>query len=61
MILKIGLIARRECTLEKIDDEIEGKLEQKFEVVVGTLFRISKDFQRSKQKLCLVSSLTGQS
>jgi hypothetical protein len=44
----------------KLTEEREGKLEQEFEVAVGTLFRISKDFQRSKQKLYLVSSLTGQ-
>jgi hypothetical protein len=51
--LKIGLKARSECTLEKIDDEKEGKLEQKFDVAFGTIFRTSKGFQRSKQKLYL--------
>jgi hypothetical protein len=44
----------------KSTDEREGQLEQKFDVAFGTNFRISKDFQRSKQKLYLVSSLTGQ-
>jgi hypothetical protein len=38
----------------EIDDEREGKLEQKYDVAFGTIFRISKGFQRSKQKLYLV-------
>jgi hypothetical protein len=41
-----------EWTLEKLKstNETEGNPEQKFDAAFGTIFRISKHFQRSKQK-----------
>jgi hypothetical protein len=41
----------------KIDSESKGKPEQKFGEAFGTTFRISKYFQRSKQKLHIDFSL----
>ncbi len=35
----------------KSTNESEGKPEQKFDVAFGTVFKISKYFQRSKQKI----------
>jgi hypothetical protein len=36
---------------KKSTNESEGKPQQKFDLVLGTIFRISKCFLRSKQKL----------
>ncbi len=41
MILKIDLETSYECTLEKIDNEREGKPEQKFDAAFGAIFRIN--------------------
>jgi hypothetical protein len=46
-----------ECTLEKKTNESKGNLEQKFDVPLETIFRISKCFPRSKQKLHIDFSL----
>jgi hypothetical protein len=40
-----------------LSEESKGKPEQKFDAAFGTTFRISKCFQRSKQKLHLDFSL----
>jgi hypothetical protein len=53
VILKIVPKAGNECTLEKVH-QLEQKKEksgQKFDAAFGTIFRISKCFQRGKQKL----------
>jgi hypothetical protein len=42
---------------EKITNESKGKPEQKFDAAYGTIFRINKCFQRSKQKLHINFSL----
>jgi hypothetical protein len=39
-----------ECTLEKSTNKSKGKQEQKFNAANGTIFRISKWFQRRNQK-----------
>ncbi len=57
VILKIVLEAGYECTLEESTNESKGKPEQKFDAAFGTTFKISKCFQRSKQKLQLDFSL----
>jgi hypothetical protein len=50
--LKIVPKAGCECTLEKkLINESKGKPEQKCDAASETTFRISKWFQRSKQKL----------
>jgi hypothetical protein len=49
--LKIVQKAGYECTPEKLTNESKRKPEQKFDAAFGTTFRISKCFQRSKQKL----------
>jgi hypothetical protein len=46
VILKIVPKAGYECTLGS-----KGKPEPKFDAAFGTIFRISKRFQRGKQKL----------
>jgi hypothetical protein len=48
--LKIVQKAGYECTPEKLTNESKRKPEQKFDAAFGTTFRISKCFQRSKQK-----------
>jgi hypothetical protein len=57
MILKIVPKPGYECTLEKFTNESKGKPEQKFDAAFGTTFRISKCFQRIKQKLHIDFSL----
>jgi hypothetical protein len=57
VILKIVPKAVYKCTLEKLTNESKGKPEQKFDTAFGTTFRISKCFQRSKQKLHIDFSL----
>ncbi len=42
---------------KKSTNESKGKLEQKFDAAYGTIFRISKCFQRSNQKLHINFSL----
>ncbi len=37
----------------KLTNENEGKPKQEFDAAFETIFRISKFFQRSKQKLCI--------
>jgi hypothetical protein len=51
VILKIVPKAGYECTLEESTNESKGKPVQKFDAAFGTTFKISKCFQRSKQKL----------
>ncbi len=57
VILKIVPKAGYECTLEKFTNERKGKPEQKNYAALETTFRISKCFQRSKQKLHIDFSL----
>jgi hypothetical protein len=45
------------CTGKKSTNESKGKLEQKFDAAYGTIFRISKCFQRSNEKLHINFSL----
>jgi hypothetical protein len=42
---------------KKSTNESKGKPEQKFDAAVGIIFKISKCFQRSKQKLHINFSL----
>jgi hypothetical protein len=42
---------------KKLTNERKGKPEQKFDAAFGTIFRISKSFQRSKQNLHINFSL----
>jgi hypothetical protein len=37
----------------KTTNEREGKPKQKYDAAFGTIFRINKYFQRSKDKLCI--------
>jgi hypothetical protein len=43
---------------KKLTNESKGKPEQKFDAAFGTTFRISKCFQRSRQKPHIDFSLT---
>ncbi len=47
MILKIFPKAGHECTLEKVNNDDEGKPEQKFDAAFRIVFRINKCFQRT--------------
>jgi hypothetical protein len=51
VILKNVPRAGNECSLEKLNNESKEKPEEKFDAAFGTIFRIRKCFQRSKQKL----------
>jgi hypothetical protein len=44
-------------TRKKLTNESKGKPEQKLSAAFGTTFKISKCFQRSKQKLHIAFSL----
>jgi hypothetical protein len=41
----------------KLTNERKGKPEQEFDAALGTIFRINKCFQRSRQKLHINASL----
>jgi hypothetical protein len=57
VILKIIPKAGYECSLEKFTNGSKEKPEEKFDAAFGTIFRISKFYQRSKQKLHINFSL----
>jgi hypothetical protein len=59
VILKIGLKAgyERNVHWKKFTSESKEKPEHKFDAAFGTIFRISKCFQRIRQKLCINFSL----
>ncbi len=59
--LKVVPKAHENCSesraMEEINNARQGKPEQTFDVAFGTIFRIKKCFQRSKQKVNIHFSL----